>query len=106
MNDMRKLMETLQQINEAGYGDEWCDGCGQGRDQCVCNEETIEEDEQMDEGIFTDNKAMIIKYTGRKAEDAIQLAQLGIELDGEHAELFKEIRQELIELKQWLRKRK
>ena len=65
--------------------------------------------EKIDEGVFgnpADKKSAIIKYAGRKAEDAIRLAELGIELDGEHAKLFKEIRQELIELKVWLRDRK
>lgn len=38
MNEFRKLMEAIEAIEEAGYGDEWCDDCGQGRDQCRCNE--------------------------------------------------------------------
>lgn len=62
-------------------------------------------EEGLEEGIFTNNKAMVIKYTNRKTEDAIRIAQLGIELDGEHAKLFSAIRKELIELKIWLRER-
>ena len=69
----------------------------------------IKESKPVSEGVFgnpADKKSAIIKYAGMKAEDAIRLAELGIELDGEHAKLFKEIRQELIELKVWLRDRK
>ena len=38
-------METLDRIDELGYGDEWCDGCGQGRDQCRCPVEEAYDDE-------------------------------------------------------------
>jgi hypothetical protein len=78
MNEMRKLMEAV---------------------------------EEMDEGIFgkpADKKSAIIRYAGLKAEDAIRYADLGKELYADHpsVEQFEAIRQELIDLKRWLRERK
>ena len=56
---------------------------------------------------YLPEKEGIIRYAGIKAEDAIRLAQLGIELEGDQAvEIFTKIREELIELKQYLRKKK
>jgi len=67
--------------------------------------------EGIEEGIFgkpADKKSAIIKYAGHKAEDAIRYCNLGKEMWPDHpsAKNFENIRQELIELKKWLRERK
>ncbi len=67
--------------------------------------------EALEEGIFgnpADKKSAIIRYAGIKVEDAIRFANLGKELYADHpsVEQFEAIRQELIDLKRWLRQRK
>lgn len=71
----------------------------------------IDEIKNVEEGIFgkpADKKSAIIRYAGLKAEDAIRYADLGKELYADHpsVEQFEAIRQELIDLKRWLRARK
>ena len=78
MNEMRKLMEACKDVDEALFDKP------------------------------ADKKSAIIRYAGIKAEDAIRYADLGKELYADHpsVEQFEAIRQELIDLKRWLRERK
>lgn len=121
MNEMRKLMEAVEQAQTANSNetDFYTD---KNHAERYGRKEDVVDDEKIVEGIFGNamkdvGKKMTgylpahegtIRFVSIKVEDVILLAQLGKETinDPKAVKIFEEIRQELIIIKRYLRKKK